>query len=1344
MSFYGLSGRPGWMEFSLNIPTPNAGSLEFDRSANLIDWEFLSHHDFPAMANRPPLTGMFATDQTIVPGFFRAVFNAPALFIDVFSPDEERIYSATISYGDKQLHISERGIGHRFIPDVDPFDFTISAPGFASQTYQLPRGNIPDRLRVHLLPAETIPLGEALDQPSLEWRTSSTQPWFGANLPNTTTDVARPSYRGVNASGWFETTLTGPAEVSFQWEARAGHLTLHRGQDLVAVIGNQTATSASVRVPVGEHTLRWSFVQFGGPGVIIASVWVDDMRVTPIVEPPDGLAPPANLRSIRFRSAANNPTPPFSGTIHLSGGPAGTFHMGDPANQTGTYSYFRGNTSAYLILQYDSFGARFSFDLTFNSNLQTGVFIATPPFFPPTTISGSFQYYVPGSQELNAHVTSANPTPLVRPVVNIGGDSDFFPAINGIARIPLAYLPQNESGEYTLIASAANAPAEILRGNRGNLVTDFFFTLTPPAPMSLAEALESSNIRFELDGDLPWFGIPDPSVPTGDVLRSPYLLPGEFAFLSALATGPGILTFRWRADSAPQVYFRVGDRPLTVSPTADWTTVTIPIPRGEIPLAWSVWSSTGGVVFLDEFVLQPIVAAPVATEILGLELQRFNPSDRIRILLAPTSPTEGLAYSPYSGYANPYTLSHTPESDLVFAYNGSPSVTQLSFPANSRQGVYRFESFQTEFGTATILGPDDPHVAFNVTTTGTGNLYEPTLTISGFGTIPIRNQLRIPRAWITEPNISITFRAHNVPAQTIQHTQANLPRVINFTATPPAEIPIPDAVETPALQWNAANDTPWIGLLDDPMTEGENDVARSGYVYYGTSTLQTTVAGPANLSFRWRASANAWDENFLLVLDGGHVKSCPRTGQWLAETLYVPPGSHTVAFQLIKNGGIENNGGAWLDEIALQPVFPPQIPAQLVALRTTEALSGQPSAFYNFDSTANTFTRWSNGVRTSGAFSYSVDNGIGRLTWHSPNGQAATHDLFFNADGRTGSFPGGTFLATGPAEPAITISLRSSNGVALEDPILQIDGLNLALQAPAPIVIPHAWVEQSWPTIIRATARNVDGQTDTIAANEMRREITFNFALPEIVPLGEALDLPVIWLTGGSAPWFGFLEAGAVGGDVARSGQIGNNATSWIETTVTGPATISFLWSVSSEGCCDHFSLLLDSEVAARISGNTTATRHALFVPRGSHTVRWEYSKDASVAGGSDTAWLDEVVITPSEPPDPTEGLPPPAQISRLRITYTQSGIGPADFEIHFSGGTSGQFLITGGSVGQGNFSYVPGATSARLILTYTDFPGDVDDLTLVFGPDLNQGTVSGTMVIQNERYTANGFFTTP
>ena len=137
--------------------------------------------------------------------------------------------------------------------------------------------------------------------------------------------------------------------------------------------------------------------------------------------------------------------------------------------------------------------------------------------------------------------------------------------------------------------------------------------------------------------------------------------------------------------------------------------------------------------------------------------------------------------------------------------------------------------------------------------------------------------------------------------------------------------------------------------------------------------------------------------------------------------------------------------------------------------------------------------------------------------------------------------------------------------------------------------------------------------------------------LPIPIPLAQALDTSgLTWTTGGSIPWFGQVTTTHDGIDAARSGFMTDGQESWIETTVTGPGTLSFWWKVSSSGEPDRLDFRLDGFISSQISGNVDWGQQSVAVPGGSHTLRWTYRMGEFVSGGPHAAWVDQVVFGPA------------------------------------------------------------------------------------------------------------------
>ncbi len=116
--------------------------------------------------------------------------------------------------------------------------------------------------------------------------------------------------------------------------------------------------------------------------------------------------------------------------------------------------------------------------------------------------------------------------------------------------------------------------------------------------------------------------------------------------------------------------------------------------------------------------------------------------------------------------------------------------------------------------------------------------------------------------------------------------------------------------------------------------------------------------------------------------------------------------------------------------------------------------------------------------------------------------------------------------------------------------------------------------------------------------------------------------------SGGAASWFGETATAYFGGSAAQSGAVGDNQSSWLQTTVVGPGTLTFYWRVSSEPNYDFLEVLVDNVVQpGSISGEVDWQRQSIPITAGSHQIKWIYSKDASVSMGSDCGWLDQVTF---------------------------------------------------------------------------------------------------------------------
>lgn len=121
------------------------------------------------------------------------------------------------------------------------------------------------------------------------------------------------------------------------------------------------------------------------------------------------------------------------------------------------------------------------------------------------------------------------------------------------------------------------------------------------------------------------------------------------------------------------------------------------------------------------------------------------------------------------------------------------------------------------------------------------------------------------------------------------------------------------------------------------------------------------------------------------------------------------------------------------------------------------------------------------------------------------------------------------------------------------------------------------------------------------------------------------------WAFGGSANWLIDTQNPFQGSFSARSGVIPNNTATEMSLSVNVLASdsISFYRKVSSESGYDFLEFYIDNTKVDQWSGEAPWGRKAYAVAAGPRTFKWRYVKDWYMTGGSDRAWVDNIVFPP-------------------------------------------------------------------------------------------------------------------
>jgi hypothetical protein len=135
-----------------------------------------------------------------------------------------------------------------------------------------------------------------------------------------------------------------------------------------------------------------------------------------------------------------------------------------------------------------------------------------------------------------------------------------------------------------------------------------------------------------------------------------------------------------------------------------------------------------------------------------------------------------------------------------------------------------------------------------------------------------------------------------------------------------------------------------------------------------------------------------------------------------------------------------------------------------------------------------------------------------------------------------------------------------------------------------------------------------------------------------VAPLSEGIAVAVeapgrTFASSGNATWIPQTLYAHDGVDAARSGTIGNLSQSVVSLAVTGPATGSFYWGVSSEDTYDFLHFAVDGIDQGAISGEVGWTLKNFTLTAGPHTLTWSYIKDDYVKSGLDSGFFDQLHI---------------------------------------------------------------------------------------------------------------------
>jgi RHS repeat-associated protein len=156
------------------------------------------------------------------------------------------------------------------------------------------------------------------------------------------------------------------------------------------------------------------------------------------------------------------------------------------------------------------------------------------------------------------------------------------------------------------------------------------------------------------------------------------------------------------------------------------------------------------------------------------------------------------------------------------------------------------------------------------------------------------------------------------------------------------------------------------------------------------------------------------------------------------------------------------------------------------------------------------------------------------------------------------------------------------------------------------------------------------------------------------VTLGQALESPLAYTTGGDAAWTVTQTAGHGDFDSAYSGELEADQSNWLQTTVQGAGTFSFWWETSSSDTASEMYFYIDGTARSSLTGDQETWQQQSYTITGSgaHTLKWTFSR-SSDPDTHGAGFVDSVQWTGSALPAPE---PPTNAWHRLTYTYDPSG----------------------------------------------------------------------------------------
>jgi alpha-tubulin suppressor-like RCC1 family protein len=919
------------------------------------------------------------------------------------------------------------------------------------------------------------------------------------------------------------------------------------------------------------------------------------------------------------------------------------------------------------------------------------------------------------------------------------------------ASLVLTNLQFADEGNYTLVVSNAygvtNANAAFLN------VVDF------------NESLNATNLVWTSGGDRPWF--PETSITHDGIaaLQSGAIAGSQQSTVQTPVDGPGTLSFWWKVSSQTNndyVNFSVdGLEQLRISGTVNWQQVIYSVAHGSHTLTWSysknaTVNSGSDAAWLDQVSFVPGGTAPDITAQPANQMPPIGQTASFQVTALGTPPldyqwqfggtnivgaTNGtLTLAPWSSegnysviVSNAYGVAVSSNATLTTPRTqivpwGSNSSGQTNVPADLGNvlaiaaGGENSMALKSD-GTVRVWGNNSygqtnvPAGVSNAVAIACGGFYHCLALkgdgivvgwgLNGFGKANVPAGLSNVVAIAAGDNHSLVLQNNgrivawgssssgqtNVPASLTNaiaiaagsaHNLAlrNNGTVAAWGDNGAGQTNVPAGLTNAVAIAASGNDSLALRSDGTVVAWGSNSSGQTNVPANLTNAVAIAAGSTFNLALRSDGTVVAWGSN------GSGQTNVPAG---LGKVVALAAGqSHSLALL---------NDGAPV--VATQPLNQTTY-AGMTAAFAANVLGLRPLAYQwqfngtNIDGATNAaLTLASVQTNSAGYYSLIASNVFGTIT--SSNATL-------------------TVLAVPP-----TLVLQPTNQMAL----LGSNVTFVVANGPGPIPVFYQW-QYNGTNLDRATNASLvltnvqftnQGNYQVVVSNAFGA-ITSSNATLTVIDLAVALNAPeLVWTNGGSAAWFAETSVTHDGVAAAQSGAIAKGQTSTLQTSVTGPGTLTFWWRFSQQNIIwDYLSFYVNSSQQASSSSTFDWQQKTFYLGSGTQTLQWTYSRSSIGPGILSTGWVDQVAFAPGGTPLIITQVPTNLFLmTRATASFVAAATGtpPIGYQWQFNG--ANLFRATNSSLTIAN---VQPSNSGNYTLTITNPCGSfVTNVTLFVQP---------------------------